>query len=112
MGGDNGAGEIKELDEGQELDESDYRVLVDEEGNERTCVLLAIVEYEEHDYAMLTPVEELESDKEEMEVYLFEYRQDEEAEHFIAIEDDELYQKVASYCGTLMELDNEPVIEA
>ena len=111
MGGDNGAGEVEELDEGEELDESDYRVLVDDDGNERTCVLLAIVEYENADYAMLTPVEELESDKEEMEVYLFQYEQDEEVERFIAIEDDDLYQKVASYCGTLMELDNEPLIE-
>ena len=99
----NGEGFVEELDESGEILEADVRVLVDEEGNEMPCALLAVVEHEGQDYALLTPLEQLSEEAGEIELFILEYSVNEEGdETFSTVDDDERYEAVKEFCTTLI----------
>ena len=66
---------------------------VDENGNVVKFELFDIVEVDEKEYALLLPIEEEESD----EVVLMRLSKDGEEYLFETIEDDEEFEKVATY---------------
>jgi hypothetical protein len=78
------------------FDSSETVSFEDEEGNEHTCVVLAITEYGGDEYAMLAPVEQVESsDQEELELYLFRYDvSEDDTEEFSFIEDEAVFAAV------------------
>jgi uncharacterized protein YrzB (UPF0473 family) len=94
--------EIESFDESEELDE-DIVTMVDDEGNEVDFMILAIMEVDGKDYAMLSPVEDLaeEADADAVELYFYSY--DEEADEFGEIEDEDLHDRVQAAFAELME---------
>lgn len=78
------------------FDPSETVTFEDEEGNEHHCVVLAITEYEGDEYAMLAPVEQVESnEQEELELYLFRYDvTEDDTEEFSFIEDEAVFAAV------------------
>lgn len=102
MDSENGLGHVDELDEGNELEVVQF---ADEEGKVTTAAILAIVEVENSDYAVLAPVEQLNDDEsDELELFLFGYGEDEEGnEVFSWIEDEETFNKVQLAASTLLE---------
>ncbi len=108
MAGGNGEGHVDELDESQEIDGEDLVTLVDEDGNEHEFVVLAVVEMEGDEFAMLSPIEQVEDEETaELELFLFTYKETEEGYvEFGEIEDDEVYQAVQAYCATLLDTED------
>ena len=74
-------------------DEDQIIETVDENGNVVKFELFDIVEVDEKEYALLLPVEEEESD----EVVLMRLSKDGEEYLFETIDDDEEFEKVATY---------------
>ena len=104
MSGENGEGHVEGLDEREEIENADVRILVDDDGNELQCLLLAVLELDNAEYALLTPLEDLDSETEEMEVYVFTYSEGEDGlEEFGEISDENTYNAVVAYASTLME---------
>ena len=85
-------------DQPEELvfDPSETVSFEDEEGNEHRCVVLAITEHNGDEYAMLAPVEQVEStDRDELELYLFRYDvTEDDTEEFSFIEDEAVFAAV------------------
>ena len=85
-------------DHGEE--EGEIVTLIDPNGNEVDHLWLGIIELEDEEgnpeqFALLTPVDELDQDEENTSVYVFHYSQDEDgAESFEAVEDEELLKRV------------------
>jgi uncharacterized protein YrzB (UPF0473 family) len=106
MSGDNNEGSLDELDETEQLDDNDMIIIVDDEGNEREFAVLAVVEVEEVDYAMLAPREQLESDEDgELELFLFKYVESDEGIELSEIEDEKTYEMVREFCSTLLDFE-------
>jgi len=100
-------GIMAELDDSAEFDESDLVTLVDEDENEHDFVVLAIVEMDDRQFAMLAPKDQVDDDSEpELELFLFTYAEGEDGiAEFGEIETDELYEAVQAYCATLVDGD-------
>ena len=104
MPGDNGDGTIETLDDSEVIDEeADIRVLVDDEGNEMTCLLLAVIEHEGEEFALLSPMSEVDGDGAEMEVYVLKYAIEDGQEHFDEVDDEDTFNAVVSFASTLFE---------
>lgn len=104
--------EDEEEDEDFEDDEDDdIRMLVDEEGNEHPCILLAVLDHEGKEYAMLVPEDQYNDESDEMEVYVFEYKLDGDEEAFIEIADQDVYAQVIAVCEKILaeQMDGEGV---
>jgi uncharacterized protein YrzB (UPF0473 family) len=109
-GGDNGiadTSDVEELDEEESFSTPDIIVLEDDEGNEHEFALLAIVDVQDQDYALLTTIDDLQDEEgESMELFLFKYEEEEDgAASFSEIEDEETYIRVRDFCATLVEMD-------
>ena len=100
--GTNGAGHIEELDESEDLDVVEFE---DEEGNLHVAAILAVIEVDDLDYAVLPPVAQLEDDGgEELEIFLFQYGEDEDGnEMFAYIDDEATFRKVQEAASQLLE---------
>jgi uncharacterized protein YrzB (UPF0473 family) len=100
----NGAGHVEELDESDDLDVVEFE---DEEGNLHVAAILAVLEVDDLEYAVLAPVAQLnDDDSEELEIFLFQYGEDEEGnEMFAYIEDEAMFKKVQEAASTLLETD-------
>ena len=91
------------IDENSDLTEDDIRILVDEEGNEVECVLLAVVGHEEQDYALMTTLESLESEDEDLDVFVLIYDVDaDDVESFSEVDDEATYDAVVAFTRTLI----------
>lgn len=98
--GPNGEGHVDEFDESEEIDEDDRVVLVDEEGNEHVFVELAVFDFEDRMYAMLSPEDQVTADEEgELEIFLFTYDDTDDGAIYGEIEDEETYKRVQEYCS-------------
>ncbi len=105
----NGEGHVDELDESQDIDSDDIVAFTDEDGVEHRCVILAVAEVEDADYALLAPIDQLEDDtSEELELFIFAYGEDEDGlETFSYIDNEERYELVRSFFATLMDSEEE-----
>lgn len=93
------------FDESEELTDRDLVVLVDEDGEETECVILAVVDFEGQDYAVLAPRAQLQQteDREEVDLFLLEYHRDDEGrEIFAPIDDEERFEAVRRMCADLV----------
>ena len=91
------------------LDDDDRVVLVGEDGEETTFAILAVVEFEELDYALLAPeAQVVDDDGEVLELFIFRFEEDEEGtQRFSPVENDETYERVQTFCLALLESDEE-----
>lgn len=105
---DNGDGHVDGFDESEELSDGDQVTIVDDEGNEVNCLVLAVLEHEGEEYALLGRMDQLEADDgEEVEVFVFRQLIDEEGQQvFESIEDEETYEAVRREFSTIMEQDD------
>jgi uncharacterized protein YrzB (UPF0473 family) len=109
MGSDNGSNDPTfDFAEDVDISENDMRVLIDGEGNETICVLHRVVDFGGQLYGLLTPYEEYHSEGEHLEVFIFEYRVDEDGnEQFSEVPDDDTFEAVATWCKHLLDDDDE-----
>ena len=75
----------------------------DEEGTERSCVILLVTEFDGGVYAALAPVEQIVDEDADLELYLFEVTEDEEGQTFSYIEDEARYDAVAAFISSMMQ---------
>ncbi|MCO4747996.1 MAG: DUF1292 domain-containing protein [Proteobacteria bacterium] len=103
---------LEAFDESEEIGESDIVVLVDEDDVEHRFVMLAVVEYDDQEYALLAPEDELADDSEpDLDLYIFQYDVDESgAENFQPIPDDNLFDEVRAFCATLIDTEGIPPV--
>jgi len=91
-------------------DDVTYR-LDDDEGHEHEYALLAIVEFEGNDYALLARADQLSDadapDAEKTEIRVFAYRRDGDDEVFDVIGDEALYERVVEFCEMALSEDPE-----
>ena len=106
--GNNGIGPVDEVEELDESDELEVVEFTDEEGNSYTAAILAVIEVDDQDYAVLAPVEQLEDERaDEMEIFLFHFTEDEDGnEVFSYIEDEAVFQKVRAAAAALLDEDD------
>ena len=97
----NGAGHDEGLDESDDLEVVEFE---DESGQLHVAAILGILEVDAFEYAVLAPVAQLEDDdSEELEIFLFQYSEDEEGnEMFAYIEDEETFKKVQEAASMLI----------
>lgn len=115
MPGENGEGHVDGFDESEEIDESELVTIVDEAGKEYACVVLAVADVDDQDYALLAPQDQLADDEaEELELFIFRYEvdTDEQVERFDYVEDEAVYKKVEAFFSQLMEQADEDEDEA
>ncbi len=100
---ENGQGHVEGFDDSEDVDE--IVVIIDEEDNERECVILAVAEQDGHEYALLAPNDQLDDeDGTELELFILAISTDENGEEtFGFIEDEEEYEGVKAFFSTLME---------
>ena len=106
MGEENEQGSVEELDEGTDLEVVSF---TDEDGKDYTAAILAVVEVEGEDYAILAPVDQLEDDSsDELELFLFAYGETEDGQEFFQyIEDEAIYNKVRDVASELLSSEEE-----
>ncbi len=91
--------------------ETNWVILVDEEGNEHRFNLLNIVEVSDSKYAIMLPEEQSEAIEED-EAVIFRIDTDNEGEEILVdIEDDEEFERVCNYLDELEGEDFEGVEE-
>jgi len=101
---ENGQGHVESFDDTEDIDE--VVIIIDEDDNERACVILAVVEQDSgKEYALLTPAEDLERDDDSaLELFILTISTDENGEDtFGFIEDEDEYQAVKEVFSNLME---------
>jgi hypothetical protein len=96
--------DVESFDESEEMDDL-LVTFEDEEGNEVDFMVLAVMEIDGQDYAMLAPVEQLGDDEsdEGIELYYFKYTEADGEETYDEIEDEALLERVHKAFGELME---------
>ena len=92
-------------DEDLENEISNFIVLTDEDDNDTTFELLAIMEYEEKNYVVLYPVDDEEEDSALVILEAVGECSDEDAfEAYLPVEDDDLLQDIfSSFCAEFPE---------
>ena len=94
------------FDESEAIADEDRVTLVDDNDVEHDFVILALIEYDGGEYALLTPEAELDVDEGEIELFVFHYELDETGqEHFVPIEDEATFQRVTEFCATMIRSD-------
>ena len=103
-----GEGEVESFDESEEMDDL-LVTFTDEDGNDADFMVLAVMDIDGQDYAMLAPAEQLGDDDsdEGVELYYFKYHEDDEGETYDEIEDEALLERVHKAFGELMEQSDE-----
>jgi uncharacterized protein YrzB (UPF0473 family) len=100
-------GQDEGLDEGEDISDADRVTLVDEEGNETEFVLLAVIDVEGQDYALLAPEGQLGDDGDSIELFIFQYDVDEDGEEaFSPVDEDGRYEEVRDLFAQLMDLED------
>jgi uncharacterized protein YrzB (UPF0473 family) len=95
-----------EEEEVESFEDAERFVLTDDEGNEETYVVMAIAEIDGKDYALLAAEDDLESPSEEMAVFVFEYRRDDDGVvDLVDIEDEAKQEEVYNHFAELMDLE-------
>ena len=95
-------GETKGFDESTEFEQDELIELEDEDGNVRLFALLAVVEVDGSNYAMLSPHKEMLESDEQLEVSLFGYEEDADGAVYSDIEDEAVFARVQTFCFALL----------
>lgn len=84
-----------------EDDSDDLVTLVDDDDNEVTFQILGLVEVDGAEFALLTPVS---TEGDQMDIYIFHYDVDEEAETvtYGSVDDPELFERVVARAEELI----------
>lgn len=106
---DNGDGHVDGFDEAEEIFEGDKVTIVDEDGTRYECAVLAVMDHEDEEYALLGRLDQLEpDDADTVEVFVFRRMVDDDGnEMFASIDDEELYETVRREFALLMDQDDE-----
>lgn len=89
-------------------EEVDVVTLVDADGNEVDHYWLGLVEVDDDQFALLCPVDEMDEDSENTNVYVYHYSEDEDgAESFEAVEDDALLARVQAAAEAMFAAEEE-----
>ena len=84
-------------------DDNGVVVLVDPEGNEVHFGFLGFVEDEGLQYVLLSPVEQLEAEDEEFDVFIFQYSELEDgSEEFGEVADKDVFERVSAKANELL----------
>lgn len=96
--------ESTDLDESEEFLEEELIELEDDDGTLRVFALLAVVEIDGQNFAMLSPHASMMDDDndEPLEIALFAYEEDPEGATYSDIEDEALLARVQEYCIALL----------
>ncbi|MBE5785897.1 MAG: DUF1292 domain-containing protein [Clostridiales bacterium] len=78
-----------------EMEERDFVVFTDDDGNEFELDVLGYFEYEEQEYAILSDVQEDADAEEDYEVYIMKVVVDGEMEEFLPADEDKMDELVA-----------------
>lgn len=84
----------------QEEEAYDTVVLEDDQGNSTAYAIWAVVEVRDQDFAILAPVEQIESEGDEeieLSIYAMETREDGDVE-ILPITDEDLFNEVRAFC--------------
>lgn len=107
-----GDAEVDAEEAAEEDEDEDLVILVAEDDSEHRYILILTVELEGLEYGVLAPEEQVRSDDPgEFELSIFQIEADEEGDQFIAIEDDETFEKVRAACAELLGIDDEAEAE-
>ncbi len=106
MGRDEQDEQVEDLDETEDISDEDRVVLVDEDGNEVDFVLLATLELDGNEYAVLGPEEQVvDPEREEVELTFFKIGVDDDGEEeFLPVEDEEEFEAVREAVAELLGL--------
>lgn len=106
---DNGDGHVDGFDEADEIFEGDKVTIEDEDGTRLECAVLAVMEHEDEEYALLGRLDQLgPDDGDEVEVFVFRRMLDDDGnEMFASIDDEELYETVRREFALLMDQEDE-----
>lgn len=75
--------------------------IIDDDGNELSCILYDIIDFEDSQYALL--LEANAKEEEEPEFVLMRYVEENEEGYFETIDDDEEFERVSNYIENLGE---------
>lgn len=91
-------------DEMEEDEGVETIVVVDEDGNELECALLALTEVDGVEYALLAELSELDDEASEtLEMLIFVYEEDEEGNvELSGIDDETIFEKVRDIFASMM----------
>jgi uncharacterized protein YrzB (UPF0473 family) len=98
------------FDEGAELDEADLVTLVDEDGEQLECLLLAVVDHEGRSYAVLTPRADEDDDDTDGAGDLLLATFDEDASgaaRFGPVEDDDVVKALRKLIADLVDIEDD-----
>lgn len=102
---DNGDGHIDSFDESDEFSPDDLVTITDEDGTQLECAIVAVIEHDGEEFALLARVEQLTSEEgDEIEMFIFRYAIDEDGKQlFSFVDEDETYEAVRSEFAVLMD---------
>jgi uncharacterized protein YrzB (UPF0473 family) len=114
---ENGEGHVDAFDEAEDLDEDDLVTITDEDGNDVDCAILAVIEHGGAEYALLSPVDQLEAaerdDGGQIDMYIFAYAVDEQGQQlFSSVDDDAVYEAVREEFSLLIDQERAEIGEA
>lgn len=109
--GDNGEGHVHGFDDSDEITDEDLMTFRDENGAEREGLIVAVIEHEGVDYAVVQPLDQLEvdddedDDEAEIETYVFAVVTNEEGElGYGEVDDEAAFDAVCNAFSELQEL--------
>ncbi len=104
---ENGAGHVDGFDDSEEISDEDIMGFVDEHGNERDGLIVAVIEHEGVDYAVVQPLDQLQDDEDdevEIETYVFAVTTNEAGEQgYGEVEDEAAFNAVCEAFSELMD---------
>jgi uncharacterized protein YrzB (UPF0473 family) len=101
---DNGEGHVDAFDESEDLDDDDLVTITDEDGKDIDCAILAVIEHGGQEYALLSPVDQLQADEESLDMYIFAYSVDDDGQQlFTSVDDDDTYEAVCAEFSLLID---------
>ena len=89
--------------------QDNFITIEDEDGNEMTCELYDIIEFEGSQYALL--FEANAADVDEAEFVLMRYSEEGEESYFESIDDDDEFERVSNYVESLDDEEFEDEVE-
>lgn len=105
---ENGEGHVHGFDDSEEISDDDLMMFVDGDGNERGGLIVAIIEHEGVDYAVVQPLDQLQDETadedEPIETYVFTVVQTPDGETgFGEVEDEASFDAVCDAFSALMD---------